>query len=318
MNEDTLLQIRQSRLFLDVDLSVVVDELAETRLVKLAPGQILLDPLCANHDIFVILSGQLLVSADPGGSMALARLKSGDCVGEISIIDDEPPSAYVLASVETELLAISQGTLWKMLRKLHAMALNLLHVLAHRFRQNNSVLLDSLEMQRRYRNLSETDALTGLHNRAWCNEIFPKQLELSERIGQPIALAMLDIDHFKQVNDRYGHPVGDVVLQNIGQLFHQNLRTTDLSARFGGEEFIVLMPATPLSKAALSAERLRKKIDDNEIELTDGRTLKCTVSIGIAEWRPGLRLDELIGVADMALYRAKHLGRNRVCDRTHD
>lgn len=318
MNEETLSQIRQARLFASVDLATVSEELSETRLVKLAPGQIVLDPLRANHDIFVILAGQLLVSADPGGSTPLARLKSGDCVGEISIVDDEPPSAYVLASVETELLAISQVTLWKMLGKVHTMALNLLHVLAHRFRQNNSILLDSLEMQRRYRNLSETDALTGLHNRTWCNEVFPRQLELSERIGQPISLAMLDIDHFKEINDRYSHQVGDIVLQHIGRLFHQNLRSTDLSARFGGEEFIILMPATPAAKAVLSAERIRRKIEEAVIELVDGRQLKCTVSIGVAEWRHGLRLDELIGFADMALYRAKHLGRNRVCDRTHD
>jgi diguanylate cyclase (GGDEF)-like protein len=317
MNEESLLQIRQARLFSAVDLAQVADELAETRLIKLAPGQILLDPLRANHDIFVVLAGQLLVSTDPGGSTTLGRLKPGDCVGEVSIIDDEPPSAYVLASAETELLAISQETLWKMLGKVHAIALNLLHVLAHRFRQNNSILVDSLEMQRRYRNLSETDALTGLHNRNWCNEVFPKQLELSERIGQPITLAMVDIDHFKQINDQYGHAVGDLVLQHIGRLFHQNLRSTDLSARFGGEEFIVLMPATPLSKAVLSAERLRKKIEENEIELADGRRLRCTISAGVAEWRHGLRLDELIGFADMAMYRAKHLGRNQVSDRTH-
>lgn len=318
MNEETQYQIRQSRLFANVDLASITDELAESRVIKLAPGQILLDPLRSNHDIYVILAGQLLVSADPGGSTPLARLKAGDCVGEISIVDDEPPSAYVLASVETDLLAVSQVTLWKMLGKVHAMALNLLHILAHRFRQNNSILLDSLEMQRRYRNLSETDALTGLHNRTWCSEVFLKQLDLSERIGQPISIAMLDIDHFKGINDRYSHQVGDLVLQSIGRLFQQNLRSTDLSARYGGEEFIVLMPATPLGKAVLSAERMRKKVEENEIELADGRKLKCTISIGVAEWRRGLRLDELIGFADMALYRAKHLGRNRVCDRTHD
>lgn len=318
MNEETLSQVRQSRLFADVDLALIPEELAETRLVKLAPGQLMLDPLRANHDIFVILAGQLLVSADPGGSTTLARLKSGDCVGEISIVDDQLPSAYVLASVETDLLAIGQDTLWKMLSKAHTMALNLLQVLADRFRQNNKTLLDSLEMQRRYRNLSETDALTGLHNRVWCNEVFPRQLDLSERIGQPISLAMVDIDHFKLINDRYSHQVGDAVLQQLGRVFHQNLRSTDLAARFGGEEFIILMAATPLPKAVLSSERLRKKVEESEVELADGRKLKYTVSIGVAEWRPGLRLDELIGFADMALYRAKSLGRNRVCDRTHD
>ena len=252
------------------------------------------------------------MSPDPVGSTALARLKAGECVGEISIIDDEPPSAYVLAAADTELLAISEKTLWKMLRRVHGVALNLLQVLARRFRINNAVLLDSLEIQRRYRNLSETDALTGLHNRTWCNEVFPKQLELSERIGQPITLAMIDIDHFKRINDGYGHAAGDTVLRQMGRIFQQNLRSTDLSARFGGEEFIVLMPATPLAKAQISAERMRKRVEDTAVELADGRQLRCTISIGLAEWRHGLRIDELVNFADTALYRAKHQGRNQV------
>lgn len=318
MNPDILALIAQSRLFAGVALDRIAAEIDETRLIQLAPGQVLLDPLRANNDVYVLLTGQLLVSSDPGGTTALARVKAGECVGEISIIDDEPPSAYVLAAGDAQLLAIARDTLWKMLQRQHTVAVNLLQVLANRFRQNNTVLIDSLEMQRHYRNLSETDVLTGLHNRAWCNEVFVKQLELSERIGQPISLAMVDIDHFKGINDQYGHANGDLVLKHVGQLFMQNLRSTDLSARFGGEEFIVLMPATPLSKAVMSVERLRSRVEDSAIELADGRRLSCTLSAGVAEWRHGLRLDELIGFADKALYRAKHLGRNRVCDRTHD
>lgn len=315
MEESVLEQISHARLFSQIDLAAIAPELADAELRSLIPGDILLEPARSNNLIYVLLSGELIVSPDLGDVAPLARLRTGECVGEVSMIDDQPPSAYVIAASETRLLAIPQASLWRMMATLPRMAFNMMQILAERFRQNNLVLLESLEMQSRYRDLSETDVLTGLHNRVWCNEVFPKQLELCERIGQPVALAMLDIDHFKQVNDMYGHPEGDTVLRSLARAVQQNLRSTDLSARFGGEEFIILMPATPSPNAMLTMERLRQKMETTPITLGDGRTIKCTVSIGVAAWHRGMRLDELTSFADHALYQAKQQGRNRVVER---
>lgn len=304
--------LQGSGLFKGVDLPSIDAELRDSRVQLIEPGQVLLDPKHINTHIYIVLHGELLVCLEPKISNPLVRLGPGDCVGELSIIDASAPSAYVVASVPTHLLVISKPVLWRMLAVQQVMALNLLHVLARRIRENNAVLLGSLELQRQYRSKAETDALTGLHNRAWFEEVFPKQLELCERTGQSVSLLMVDIDHFKKVNDQYGHTCGDEALRHMGNLLRRNLRSTDLCARYGGEEMIVLMPGTEILHGQLTAERLRESVADTPLRLQDGRELVLNISGGIAQWQPGTPLNDLIRSADQALYRAKEGGRNMV------
>jgi len=304
--------LQGSGLFKGVDLPSIDAELRDSRVQLIDPGQVLLDPKHINTHIYIVLHGELLVCLEPKISNPLVRLGPGDCVGELSIIDASPPSAYVVASVPTHLLVISKPVLWRMLGVQQVMALNLLHVLARRIRENNAVLLGSLELQRQYRSKAETDALTGLHNRAWFEEVFPKQLELCERTGQHCSLLMVDIDHFKKVNDAYGHTCGDEALRHLGNLLRRNLRSTDLCARYGGEEMIVLMPGTEILHSQLTAERLRESVADTPLRLQDGRELVIHISGGIAQWQPGTALNDLIRSADQALYKAKEGGRNMV------
>lgn len=304
--------LAHSRLFRGVDLASLDAELRESRVLSIDAGQVLLDPKHLNTHIYIVLQGELLVCLEPKISNPLVRLGVGDCVGELSIIDASAPSAYVVAAVHTQLLSITKPVLWRMMALQQAMALNLLHVLAHRIRENNVVLLGSLELQRQYRNKAETDTLTGLHNRAWFEEVFPKQLELCERTGQHASLLMVDIDHFKKVNDEYGHSCGDEVLRHMGGLLRRNLRSTDLCARYGGEEIIVLMPGTETLQGQLTADRLRESIASSPLHLPDGRELAVQVSGGIAQWQPGTALHDLIRAADQALYQAKAGGRNQI------
>lgn len=301
-----------SPLFRSVDLAVLEKELDGSRALDIPAGEVLLDPGVGNEDIYIVLDGELLVCLEPRLNHPLACLKEGDCVGELSIIDARPPSAYVLAAVDCRLLAIPKEVLWQMLAKQQAMALNLLHILTRRIRENNAILLSSLELQREYRNRAETDPVTGLHNRNWLNDVYPKQIELSERIGQRVSLLLLDIDHFKRVNDAHGHLTGDEALRHIGQLVRRNLRSTDLCARFGGEEITVLMPATDALQARQMADRLRGIIAATPLVLDDGSPLSLTVSGGIVEWQPGLSFEALVRAADQAMYRAKAAGRNRI------
>lgn len=310
--ESLLPRLVTARLFQGVDLQKLEPELQESRLHTIDSGQVLLDPKHLNTDIYIVLDGELMVCLEPKVINPLVRLGVGDCVGELSIIDTSPPSAYVVAAVPTQLLAISKTVLWRMLASQQAMALNLLHVLTRRIRENNVVLLGSMELQREYRNKAETDALTGLHNRVWFEEVFPKQLELCERTGQHATLLMLDIDHFKKVNDQYGHQIGDEALRHLGNLLRCNLRATDLCARYGGEEMIVLMPGADLAHALVTAERLRQSIAQAVLCLPDGRELILNVSGGLAQWITGTRLSDLIRSADHALYRAKAQGRNQI------
>jgi diguanylate cyclase (GGDEF)-like protein len=139
-----------------------------------------------------------------------------------------------------------------------------------------------------------------------------QHLQESDRYGQCTSLLLLDLDHFKVVNDRYGHAAGDAALREVARTVAQRVRGIDVCARYGGEELAVVMPQTPLARAAEAAERLRKAIEDLELSAGDQR-FRVTVSIGVASYPESCGTqDELFGVADRELYEAKRSGRNRV------
>ncbi len=162
--------------------------------------------------------------------------------------------------------------------------------------------------------LANEDELTGLRNRrAWMAEA-RSQLQLARRLGSTLSMLMLDVDHFKKINDTHGHPAGDAVLRGLGQLLARALRRTDVAGRLGGEEFAVLLPGSDVYGAARVAENLRQRVADEP--LRDGeRSLHVTVSIGVANIavvQADDDLDALMRAADKALYTAKQTGRNRV------
>jgi diguanylate cyclase (GGDEF)-like protein len=158
---------------------------------------------------------------------------------------------------------------------------------------------------------SHHDILTGVFNRAYLTELAERELALAERHGRNLAVAMLDIDHFKQVNDNYGHAVGDQVIRILAETCMAELRTIDHFGRIGGEEFVCILPETGKEDAMLCLERLRLKIASLNVQTTQG-TLHFSVSIGVALLEPQHKTwSELLKAADMAMYRAKREGRNR-------
>ena len=162
---------------------------------------------------------------------------------------------------------------------------------------------------------SLSDPLTGLANRRFFQEILLRELRRGQRSNQPLALIIADIDHFKGVNDTYGHGVGDEVLEQIGGIMLASVRATDFVIRYGGEEFVVLMPETRAADAVAVANKLRKTINDTILESTSrpGMTLKVSISAGVATFpADGQTGEQLILRADRALYWAKEHGRNQV------
>jgi diguanylate cyclase (GGDEF)-like protein len=149
-----------------------------------------------------------------------------------------------------------------------------------------------------------TDPLTGVHNRRAFDESLEKLLAAHADEELPLSVAMLDLDHFKNINDAQGHLAGDRVLQDLAQLVKAGLRDGDVLGRFGGEEFVVLMPRTPLRTACNLAERMRARVDEN---------LPTTISIGVAAAMSAETATSLLSRADAAMYTAKKEGRNRVC-----
>lgn len=161
--------------------------------------------------------------------------------------------------------------------------------------------------------MAEHDDLTGLPNRSAFLRHARDRLRELVRTGRPVAVLMIDIDRFKTINDRFGHAGGDQVLVKFSSLLRESLRSHDYPARFGGEEFAVILPACSAQQAAQIAERLRQRVSDTPITLDDGRRVATTVSIGMAHcFRASGNIDDLLAAADQALYGAKEAGRDRV------
>ena len=166
---------------------------------------------------------------------------------------------------------------------------------------------DELRVQARFY------ALTGCANRRHFLEELDNELKRSARFGSPCALAVLDIDHFKLVNDKYGHATGDMLLKNFALTVTNCLRSSDFLGRFGGEEFTLLMPQTTIVGALELAERIRHAVECSSV-LSDQADVRVAVSIGVVQWRGGEdTVETLIARADDVMYTAKHAGRNRVC-----
>ena len=160
--------------------------------------------------------------------------------------------------------------------------------------------------------LAITDSLTGLHNRRYLDAHLNSTVARAAATEKPVCVLLFDIDHFKAVNDTYGHAAGDEVLRDFADRLRQGVRGIDLVARYGGEEFVLVMPETDASFAANVAERLRSDVEKVRFRTQGGARIPVTVSIGLAEWQHADSAESLIGRADEALYQAKRAGRNRV------
>lgn len=157
-------------------------------------------------------------------------------------------------------------------------------------------------------NLASHDKLTGLYNRRKLDEFMAQEVLRAERYERPLSIIMIDIDHFKHVNDTYGHPVGDMVLTKFATYLTDTLRTSDIAGRWGGEEFVIICPETALDTAVILAERLR----EGYAALDFNGAGRLTASFGVAAHHAGLSANEIIHYTDQALYSAKRSGRNRV------
>ncbi|RMG68533.1 MAG: sensor domain-containing diguanylate cyclase, partial [Nitrospirae bacterium] len=172
----------------------------------------------------------------------------------------------------------------------------------------------TISLQNELSKLAKTDGLTGLYNHRVFQERLKEEIMRAQRYKKRLFLLMADIDHFKRINDTYGHQTGDRVLKTVAEIIRKSVRQLDFPARYGGEEFALLLPETDCENAFKVGERIRKAIEEHEFRLDNGETFKLTISIGIACYPFDSRdREELVKMADSALYHAKESGRNRVC-----
>lgn len=300
-------------LFRGVHADDVQDLLQRCDRRDLEEGELLLSPDSENEYVFVVLSGSLSVHVGSLDTPILATMEVGACVGEMSIIEDRDPSAYVIAAEPTHLLLIHQTVLWDMVNASHEFAKNLLVVMSERVRSHNRVIAHSFGELKKIERRAKTDALTGLGNRHTMEETFLREINRCTRDERPVSLVMIDVDYFKEFNDEYGHIAGDRVLSAVAKILTNQFRPRDLLVRYGGDEFAVLVPEVDEQQAVTIADRVRESVCGSTGDGSDSLIkIPIRISMGVAELSKDMTLEKLIRAADEALYRAKHAGRNLV------
>jgi diguanylate cyclase (GGDEF)-like protein len=181
------------------------------------------------------------------------------------------------------------------------------------FASQVAVAVENAQLHAEMQRQAITDALTGLFNLRGLHEFGRREIERARRFHRPLAGILLDIDHFKRVNDTYSHAIGNQILCGLANRLHEQVRDIDIAARYGGEEFVILLPETDLRAAQKVAERLRKEVADRPFP-TDCGPLAITISLGVVAFSGDIPdLNTLLDRADATMYAAKHAGRNQVC-----
>ena len=301
-----LQQIRHLRLFHNVAANNLQNLLQEFGASDLDAGEILLSPFNRNQYLYLLLEGELKVYLGSLDNQPVSTLQPGDCAGEISFIDNERPSAYVVATQPSQVLRLHRESLVKLFQQSPEMMQNLMELLCDRVRQGNRIILDSEQN-------ANVDTLTGCFNRRWLEHVYERESTRCAYNQQPMSMLMLDVDHFKAYNDQHGHLAGDYALCLVAHTLRKQMRPKDSLVRFGGEEFVILLPEIDCEEARHIGERLRSSLEQvGSFYSPMGILPGVTVSIGLAQMEAKDGLETLIARADTALYKAKQQGRNRL------
>ena len=302
-----LQHVMHMRLFQNVAASNLSQLLKGFRTCELEAGEILLSPFKRNQYLYLLLEGQLKVYLGSLDNQAASTLEVGECAGEVSFIDNQPPSAYVVATTASVVLRLHRKALLTLFSQSPQLMQNLLELLCQRVRQSNQGILDSEQH-------ANIDTLTGCFNRRWLEHVYQRESTRCAYNAQPLCMLMLDVDHFKPYNDQHGHLAGDYALCLVAHTLRQQLRLKDSLARYGGEEFVILLPGIDDQEGRRIGQRLRESLEQvpsfySPIGILPG----VTASIGLAQMQSRDSLEGLIARADKALYQAKQQGRNCLC-----
>jgi diguanylate cyclase (GGDEF)-like protein len=304
-------KISQFELFKNVNLNHI-EKLSPSHPISIfQPGEYLLTRFKPNRHLYLLLKGSAEIYLNEKDK-PLNIIDSGESVGVISLLDGQPASAHVIALSECQVVMIDKNDIFSIAEKSHAFTLNLLQHLVDHLRSFNEQVDSSIKIQRQLEKKATIDALTGLYNRRWFDEQFDVIFNRCKDKNQGFSFIMIDIDHFKQVNDQYGHAVGDIVLHKCGEILLEHARERDAPVRYGGEELSLILPNTTLKQALDIAERIRIIIEKTAFQYRKDKKLNISVSLGCSAYTGSEDKNKLMKLADDALYQAKENGRNQV------
>ncbi len=269
-------------------------------------GQIVFHEGEPGDSAYIIISGRLaIIKGEFSTPVILGCRAIEESIGEMALLDEAPRSASVVVIEPSVLMEISRENFFELLKKSPEFTQGILRLFSMRLRETSRAV-ESATMEK------IQDPLTGLYNRRYMEIMLNHELQRAERANYAVSLIMMDIDHFKKLNDTYGHPAGDEVLRKLAVLMKSQVRKADIACRYGGEEFLIILPETSLEIASGRAETLRQAFSDLTIKY-DGQIMKGNLSLGVAAFPQHARApQQLIQVVDTALYAAKTGGRNRV------
>ena len=303
--------LEASALFRGMSIESLGVRLASCAIRQAGVGDVLLQPGRTNDVIYIVLNGELDVHLHSIDGEPQARLGTGDCVGEMSLVDGQPVSAWVIATGDARLLTVPHEMVWSLVESSEVVARNLLGVLSGRVRRNNLTLIAAESRSLAFEETASVDLLTGLHNRRWLTQIMPRVLQRCERDGQPVVLVLADADHFVQFCGAVTPLVRDDALRRIATALADAMRAQDMIARLQNDIFAIVLTRTEIDESMIIAERLREKVAALGIG-PDHDSPLMTLSCGLTVSHVSDTLDSLLARAGDALAQAKQNGRDCV------
>lgn len=301
-----------------VELAAVAEAMEEERIPA---GHTLFRQGDDGHELYIVLDGLIgsSISLEDGSQREIASFRSGDFFGEMSIFESAPRSATCYAKEDSRVLKLPAIAFFSFIGKYSEAAIKImyrmLNITTQRLENTGEFLSDMVTWGENARRRAVIDEFTGVYNRRFLEDVIVDHFRSAQREGTPLCLIMVDLDRFREINEAHGNDAGDRVILEAVKVFKKNLRETDIIARYGGDEFTVLLPATSLEEANGIAQRICREVSELTLLKNTGVGAidQITTSQGVAGYPECVSdLEELRAAADAALYRAKEAGKNRV------